>query len=96
LVWNYKKLPLTLDHKNGVNSDDRPANLRFLCPNCDAQLPTRGGANRGRVQKSPGGFGIFDKMARRTHYTLPAEGATFKFTGSDAELVVVEYPVEME
>ena len=49
LWWNGKRLPPILDHQNGNRFDNTPANLRFLCPNCDAQLATRGGANRGRV-----------------------------------------------
>ena len=50
LVWNNKPLKPILDHKNGNRFDNNPANLRFLCPNCDSQeVETRGGANRGRV-----------------------------------------------
>jgi hypothetical protein len=38
-------------HKNGNSLDNRPDNLRFLCPNCDSQLTeTRGGRNKGRIQ----------------------------------------------
>lgn len=39
-IWNSMELVLTLDHKNGVNNDNRIDNLRFVCPNCDRQLPT--------------------------------------------------------
>jgi len=49
LVWNGKPLKLILDHRHGNKYDNTGANLRLLCPNCDSQLPTRGGANRGRV-----------------------------------------------
>jgi 5-methylcytosine-specific restriction endonuclease McrA len=38
--WMEQKLPLVLDHINGVNNDNRLENLRFLCSNCDSQLPT--------------------------------------------------------
>jgi len=38
--WNNKPLPLILDHINGVNNDNRLENLRFVCSNCDSQLPT--------------------------------------------------------
>ena len=38
--WQGKKLTLVLDHKNGVKLDHRLENLRFVCPNCDSQLPT--------------------------------------------------------
>lgn len=38
--WNGKELTLILDHVNGVNTDDRIENLRWVCPNCNMQLPT--------------------------------------------------------
>lgn len=38
--WQGKKLVLVLDHINGVKLDHRLENLRFVCPNCDSQLPT--------------------------------------------------------
>lgn len=40
--WNGQELVLTLDHINGVNDDHRLENLRWICPNCDMQLPTHG------------------------------------------------------
>lgn len=46
--WNGKKLILTLDHINGINNDNRLENLRFVCPNCDRQLPTYCAHNRHR------------------------------------------------
>jgi len=49
LIWNGEQLPLILDHIDGDSFDHSPGNLRFLCPNCDSQLHTRGGKNRGRV-----------------------------------------------
>ena len=38
--WNGKPLTLILDHINGNNKDDRLENLRWVCPNCNMQLPT--------------------------------------------------------
>lgn len=41
-IWNNRELVLTLDHINGRNRDNRLENLRWICPNCDSQLPTYG------------------------------------------------------
>jgi 5-methylcytosine-specific restriction endonuclease McrA len=43
--WKEKKLSLHIDHKNGVNNDNRMENLRFLCPNCHSQTNTYSGKN---------------------------------------------------
>lgn len=40
LEWQGKTLKLSLDHINGVWTDNRIENLRFVCPNCDRQLMT--------------------------------------------------------
>jgi hypothetical protein len=55
LEWNGIPLSLTLDHKDGNRYDNAPASLRLLCPNCDSQLGTKGGGNRGRVVSVVGG-----------------------------------------
>lgn len=44
-IWNGKELTLILDHKNGVNNDDRLENLHWVCPNCNQQLETTGSKN---------------------------------------------------
>lgn len=38
--WHGNHMSLILDHKNGVNNDNRFENLRIVCPNCNATLPT--------------------------------------------------------
>jgi hypothetical protein len=56
LVWRGQRLPLILDHLSGNRDDNRPENLRFLCPNCDSQnVETRAGANVGKVTRFPDG-----------------------------------------
>lgn len=45
-VWMGKEMPLILDHINGINNDNRIENLRFVCSNCDSQLPTYKSKNR--------------------------------------------------
>jgi hypothetical protein len=47
-VWRGAPITLVLDHKNGDPSDHRLENLRFVCPNCESQLPTHGSRNRKR------------------------------------------------
>lgn len=48
--WNGKKLTLQIDHINGVNTDNRIINLRFLCPNCHSQTETFGSKNISKVR----------------------------------------------
>lgn len=43
--WEGKPLTLILDHINGVHSDSRLENLRWVCPNCNSQLETTNGKN---------------------------------------------------
>lgn len=47
--WNGLPLSLELDHINGINSDNRIENLRFLCPNCHSQTKTYGSKNASKV-----------------------------------------------
>ena len=44
--WLGKPLSLQLDHKNGISSDHRLENLRYLCPNCHSQTDTYCGKNK--------------------------------------------------
>jgi len=36
-IWNNKELRLQVDHINSDWLDDRPENVRFICPNCHTQ-----------------------------------------------------------
>jgi hypothetical protein len=47
-TWNNKPIVLILDHINGIPSDNRLKNLRFLCPNCNSQTDTFTGRNQKR------------------------------------------------
>jgi len=81
LMWNGKPLPLILDHANGNNRDNNPNNLRYLCPNCDSQLDTRGGANRGRVvEASEGKYVLITRSGGRHLHLIPVSGG-LRITG---------------
>jgi len=47
--WNGEKISLILDHINGDNSDHRLENLRIVCPNCNATLPTHCRGKKGLI-----------------------------------------------
>jgi hypothetical protein len=87
LIWNSQSLGLILDHANGNNTDNRPENLRLLCPNCDSQLETRGGRNRGRIQKSEGGFAIVRGDGKKD-YIMPAESGQFSIQGHPPTVLI--------
>lgn len=81
LIWNGRPLVLILDHISGNSHDNRPENLRLLCPNCDAQnVNTKGGANAGRVERLVGGsYHVKHRDGRQDAYafgTLASVGLT--------------------
>lgn len=48
--WQGKNLTLQLDHINGISTDNRLENLRFLCPNCHTQTATFCGRNKNAIR----------------------------------------------
>lgn len=47
-TWKGQPIPLELDHIDGHPDHNERSNLRLICPNCHAQLPTNKGKNIGR------------------------------------------------
>ncbi len=45
------KVPLVADHIDGNWRNNVESNLRLICPNCDALLPTYAGLNRGNGRR---------------------------------------------
>jgi len=88
LIWRGKDLPLILDHANGNNLDNSPTNLRYVCPNCDSQLSTRGGRNRGRVAEAGDGtYVLLDRDGRR-HQHIILEPTRLRLTGYPPTVIV--------
>lgn len=47
-IWNGKPIVFILDHIDGNSENNWRSNLRCICPNCDSQLPTFKGRNKGK------------------------------------------------
>lgn len=48
IEWNNKAIVLEIDHIDGNSENNRPENLRFICPNCHSQTDTYKGKNVGK------------------------------------------------
>lgn len=50
--WRKQPILLIMDHKDGNSDNNHPGNLRLICSNCDAQLPTYKAKNTGSGRHS--------------------------------------------
>lgn len=61
--WEGRTIPLLLDHIDGNAQDSGPKNVRLICGNCNMQLPTFAGRNRGKGRE--------DRRARYKPVSVP-------------------------
>lgn len=87
LEWNGKEIKLILDHINGVCGDNRPPNLRLLCPNCNSQQLTHGGGNKGKTEQHAGGFSVLSHDNKK-NYVLPVETAKFIISTNEIKILI--------
>jgi hypothetical protein len=73
-TWERKRLTLHIDHINGDFLDNRPENVRFLCPNCHSQTPTF--ANRRR--DGPTACGVTSVVGAMTSVEIPGARGPYK------------------
>lgn len=50
--WQCRPVPLVVDHIDGNSENHSVDNVRLVCGNCDMQLPTYKGRNRGNGRHS--------------------------------------------
>ena len=58
-IWHGQPLRLQIDHINGRRWDNRPHNVRFICPNCHNQTDNFGSKNKAllRLEADSSGHG---------------------------------------
>lgn len=90
--WNGKPISLQLEHKNGINNDNRLPNLCFLCPNCHSQTPTFAGRNSKKPKNKCKKCGK-DIFKTSTWCYLCCKPKKFEIAKEELEILVQQYPV---
>ena len=85
-------MSLILDHVNGVSNDNRIENLRIVCPNCAATLPTHCGRNIPRQRSCAHCREIFEPNRPEQRYCSVACGVVDTCSGPRPERRKVERP----
>lgn len=63
-IWNNIPITLHVDHIDGDSDNNKPSNLRLLCPNCHSQTETFGSKGLGNRYKKLSKRAIYNREYR--------------------------------
>jgi hypothetical protein len=89
--WYNEKITLILDHINGIHNDHSLKNLRILCPNCNATLPTNGGKNV-KYKKEHYQLYINNKIEKQKNICIRIKGVPEKLLNARKRVRIIERP----
>ncbi|MEV0292791.1 HNH endonuclease signature motif containing protein [Nocardia sp. NPDC050710] len=92
--WQGAPLTLQVDHVNGLRTDHRLENLRFLCPNCHSQTETFCGRINGLIRCFTCGGAVASTRKRCPHCKGPTQERSAPVFRTDRE--VIAWPADHE
>jgi hypothetical protein len=93
--WNGRRMSMILDHVNGVGNDNRLENLRIVCPNCAATLPTHCGRNKPLSRTCPHCTASFKPNYTRHQYCSSACAARANASPQPEKRKAVRPPLDI-